>query len=442
MVFAIAVAALPIAAQDKAGAEVPGGTAVFAPIVSRLQGELRNNLVRLSWVDSPDVRGPVYLYRSTLPFEALAPFPGGSSVEIPYGAESYVDEIEAGGTLYYFIAASDEMGRRYDIPIALNNTISIQITADSSVFPVSAPRSSAEARQNRRPTPGTPAESYTGRTSAPVSPFRISSLEAEVQGEKVIITFNAEPTAISAVLYRSVQPIKTTQDLLGSVIIQAKASSPFTDYPVPGIPYYYAVIGEEELIRGTMEIIPGRNATLGPAQISIGRGSASSERNIRAMPLPQISVQAAVPGMNAYTGTPPPVELSPQAAKALGNLPALPASVPALKKPRVFARDLAVSPAGGEEYALSVIVKNSFAAKNWEAARDELIRFLALPRSPEAEARAGFYLGQCYYFLRQPREGLFRFLAIQNWYPTEAREWIQASLDMLKEVPQTRSAGF
>ena len=145
LALAIIGAALPIAAQDM-GTRNPGETAVFAPIVSRLQGEVRNNLVRLSWVDSPDVRGPVYLYRSAFPFEGLIPFPGGSSVEIPYGVQSYVDEIESGATMYYFIAASDDRGRRYDIPIVLNNTIGIRMTADGAVFPVYAPDTGAEGR--------------------------------------------------------------------------------------------------------------------------------------------------------------------------------------------------------------------------------------------------------------------------------------------------------
>jgi TolA-binding protein len=111
-------------------------------------------------------------------------------------------------------------------------------------------------------------------------------------------------------------------------------------------------------------------------------------------------------------------------------LPRLPAQ--ALKTPRVFTRDLEGTPTNGEDYALASIIKGSFFARNWEAAREELAKFLALPRSAEATARAKFYLGQCFYFLRQPREGIFEFLAIQDRFPTEAGEWVQASLDMMK----------
>ena len=116
----------------------------------------------------------------------------------------------------------------------------------------------------------------------------------------------------------------------------------------------------------------------------------------------------------------------------MGDIPVFPADE-GLKKPRVFARDMTAPETGGEDYALSLIVRGPFAARNWESARDELVRFLALPRSAEAKARARFYMGQCSYFLRRPRESLFEFLSIQDKYPGEVREWIQASLDMLKE---------
>ena len=405
----MAAAGIPLTAQN-APEQASSGTTVFAPFVSRFQGEIRNNLVRLSWIDSPDVRGPVYIYRSNRPFEGSQAFPGTRPIEIPYGIQSFVDEIETEGIFYYFAAASDETGRSFDIPIAFTNTISISISpgtaAPAAIIPVTEPASIART---------------------PVPPAGISSLKAVVQGDAVLITFN-EANVRSASLYRSIRPISQTADLLGAVIIQTKITSPFTDYPVPGIPYYYAVVAEEDLVRGTVEIIPGRNATGFP--VEAGAKRPDTGRELRSMPLPQISAQAAIPGTIEYTGAPMQTELSPQAAKALGNLPARQALS---KKPRVFARDLEASPAGGEEFVLASIVKGPFTAKKWEAAKEELVRFLALPRSQEVKTRAKFYLGQCYYFLSTPREGIFEFLAIQDRYPLEAAEWIKASLELMKD---------
>ena len=399
--FALVVTlALPLAAQTESG--------VFAPYVRRLEGEIRNNLVRLTWEDSAEARGPVYLFRSSHPFEAESP-PDSRPVEIPYGSQYFVDELEAGITYYYFAAASEETGRYYNIPIPETNTISVSIgPSPASPPPFAEPAPIPEIAGG--PLPG------------------ISALETAVQGGKAIISFEAGDVK-SAALYRSVRPIRATADLLGAVIIQTGISSPFTDYPVPGIPYYYAVIAGEDLARGTVSIIPGRNTTNIPVEIPWG-GRDIHGRDIRAMPLPQISVKAAIPSLGAYIDTPRAVELSPEAAMALGDTAAWPQNTQALKRPRVFACDMEAVP-GGEEYALSLIVRGPFYTKNWEAARNELLRFLALPRNPENSARARFYLGQCWYYLRQPREGLFEFLAVQDRYPAEAMEWIQASLNMM-----------
>jgi hypothetical protein len=385
--------ALPLAAQSE--------SAVFAPFVSRLQGEVKNNLVRLSWADSPDVQGSVYIYRAAQPFERSVLSSAAGPIEIPYGVQSFVDEIETEGVLYYFVAASDESGRKYDILLSSGNTIAIR---------VSLPGQAA--------APNAPVE----RTPVSIEWNGVSSIEAVPQGEKVIISFFAGSVR-NAALYRSVRPITQVQDLLGSVIVQTKISSPFTDFPVPGIPYYYAVISEENLVRGMVTIMPGRNATSLPVEASAAGQPDAAGREIRSIPLPQLS------GAYASSST----ELSPQAARALEDIPVRPLDDPSLKKPRVFARDIAVHPAGSEEHALASIITGAFAARDWEGSRDELTRFLALPRSAEVRARAKFYLGQSCYFLHKPRDGLFEFLALQERYPAESMEWIQASLEMMKK---------
>jgi TolA-binding protein len=136
--------------------------------------------------------------------------------------------------------------------------------------------------------------------------------------------------------------------------------------------------------------------------------------------------------MNAFNETPAPVELSPQASKALENFSFGQKKSSLAKNPKVFSQDLE-PPGGGEEYALRSIVQDLFLQKNWDSCRNALISYLNLPRSSASEARARFYLGQCYYFLEQPRESLFEFLSAQDMYPAESAEWIQASLKALVE---------
>jgi hypothetical protein len=411
-----------LSAQEEADLSQP----LFVPFVSRLQGEIKNNLLRLSWIDSPDVQGVVYIYRSLEPFENNLSLDSlGRPVEVPYGAESYIDELGDPGTYYYFVVASDTRGQRFALPIPLNNSISVQISASPGGLAVStgSPVSGGFLVPGGAAIPA-PAGSEPG----------ISGLEAAAEGDGIIITFSAETPGKKVVLYRSVQPLRQTMDLVGAVIVHNDAASPLTDYPVPGISYYYAAILEEDLTRGTAGIYPGKNATVSSVEVPAGQGRiglAGPDRDIRAMPLPMISITAAVPATDAFGETPVQAGLSAKAAKALEDIPVSRKKDVSEKQPKVFNQDLDDSLRGGEDYALRAAVQGSFANKDWETCQDELKRYLSLPRSGESEARARFYLGQCYYFLGQFREGLFEFLSAQPFCPAESPEWIQASLNAL-----------
>jgi hypothetical protein len=406
---------------------------VFAPFVTRLAGEVKNNLLRLSWVDSPDVRGPVFIYRSRAPIEGTNPGARIRPIEVPYGVQSYIDEPEGSGTFYYFAAASDETGQKYDIFIPFNNAIAI--TLAGSLLPE---------------IPETGPEEGAGRAGeSPGEAPAVSSITASIEGDGVLLTFTAAGDARGLRLYRSVRPLRQFSDLLRGDIVRSGISSPFTDYPVPGIPYYYAVLREEDLTGGRVTLSPGENVTVSPVEVPPGKdriGLPGAQTLIRAMPLPLISVQGAVPWSDAFLTTPLPAPLDPETAKVLGKLlpsrsgtgPSGPEEgVPgagqgagakkALKKPRAFNQDLEI-PAGGEEYTIRSIVQGPFVKREWEAGKTALVRFLSLPRTGAVEARARFYLGQVYYFLGDYRESLLEFLKIQQEYPPEAREWIEAVL--------------
>jgi hypothetical protein len=409
-VIAAVFITLPLGAQEEISA--PGET-LFTPFVSRIEAEIKNNLLRLSWMDSPDVKGPLYIYSSGAPFAENAEISAlGRPVEVPYGSESYIYEIDSPGTYYYFVVASDQAGTRYNLPILFSNAISIVIEDSGGGLALGAE------------DPSERAEIPTG----PSGSLPVTGLEAVNDGERVIITFKARDMSRRFILYRSAKPLREVSDLAEAIIVQPDAASPHTDYPVPGVPYYYAVIPEEELTRGTAGIYPGQNASSGPVEVPAGRQGAagSSTRNF---PLPPVSLNAAVPGLYAEP-MPQSETLSAEAAGLLEDLGRPPKSLP-LMAPRVIAGDLDEEAGGGEEYGLRSIIRDSFEKKDWERCRGELQRFLALPRSGNTEARARFYLGQCYYFLNLQRESLFEFLEANDSYPSESAEWIRAVLAIL-----------
>jgi hypothetical protein len=358
----------------------------------------------------------VYIYRSNTPFDTARPgFGKALPVEVPYGVEYYIDETETTGTIYYFVAASDEIGRRYDILLPVGNSVSVDI----SDLPFSETPAFVEEPK--------PLGLHGG----------IYGLETTVLGEGVTISFIANFPGRNLVLYRSVQPITRTIDLLSAVIVQSGLSSPFTDYPVPGIQYYYAVIFEDELIRGSVGIYPGYNATLKPVEVRTGGGRVGlpgAKMEIRSMPLPLMSLDYAVPGLEGLADAPAkPVPPNPAIRRALESLGAPgPRPVPQ-KRPRAFSQDLDAEPAAGEEQALKTIVQGYFLKEDWENSCIELRRYLSLHHTAGIAARARFYLGQALYFSLSYREALREFLLVKDLFPQEANEWINASLAALAE---------
>jgi hypothetical protein len=397
-----------------------GSDAVFAPFVSQISAEVKNGLVRLSWTDSRDVRGPVYIYRSTGPFNGM--LPPSRPVEVPYGAASYIDEVDFPGTWYYLAVASDETGRRYTLFIPMNNTISVNVSGIEGGETAWSAGEREGFRENSPP-----------RASPAEEPIR--DLKSTVQGEGVLISFQTTERTKKAVLYRGAKPIRQIGDLVDAVLVRSGIGSPFTDYPVPGIPCYYAVIFEDDLISGRGVISPGQNATV-TAVYAAGRGPAEEPAGeLRAIPLPLFSVSKAAPESAGALGgeraeVPRTQALNPETAQALSDLRRPERSPPREKQPRVFEQDLQ-EPGGGEEYALRSIVQGPFARQEWAVAREELNRYLVLPRNAAAESRARYYLGQACYFSGKIREALFEFLTIRSEYPGEVSDWIQAALTKL-----------
>jgi hypothetical protein len=393
------VLAVSAAAQDNGNSYV----------VSQVSAEARNNLIRLTWVDSPDARGPVYIFRSSRPFSGSVPA-NIRPVMVRYGEQYYIDDSDDLENLYYFVAASDVSGRRYDIIIPRINSTTVNTAGTTGEVPV-------ESEPKAAPIQG------------------ISNLTARLDGERVVIAFDVNGPRKNAVLYRSTQPVREPLDLLNAVMVQSGFNSPFTDYPVPGLSYYYALVYENEISDGSIGITPGVNATTSAVTVYNDK---VSERALRPIPLPAMTLNNAMPegyflpdaADSASLSGALSDALSENAAKTIRNTP-VPEKAPLeSRKPRIFTVDLQ-APSGGEDSALFQILSESFVKRDWEKARTSLQHYLSLPRSQDVEARARFYLGQTLYFTGNYRGALFEFLAIKSTHPVEANMWIDSTLAAL-----------
>jgi hypothetical protein len=365
-----------------------------SPTVSQIKVEARNNLIRVSWTDSPEARGPVYIFRSARPFTGAIPA-NIRPVVVRYGQQYYIDDTEDMTNLYYFIAASDASGRRYDTIIPQTNSTYINLAQP----------------QQTQVIPPSP-EAVTESAGAD------GYLNARQEGERVIITFENVDPYKNVILYRSTQPFRQTQALLNATVIQSGVSFPFTDYPVPGFLWYYAAVYEDEIVSGNIVIRPGINTTVSPVLIS---GDEAAQRAMRAIPLPMLTLRDHHDGFFL-------TDLPQQAYLNAGRDPQSRQKPPLeLKRPRVYVIDLEAQ-AGGEDSALVQIVQEYIEKYDWEGARAALRHYLSLPRSKDVEMRARFYMGQAYYYNAQYREALFEFLTFRSYNSAEANTWIEAVL--------------
>ena len=218
---------------------------VFAPYPSRIRVGVRSKDILISWEDSPDVDAGYAVYRHT----ELPDFSNFSSAvlvgEVPdgMGMLAHVPPDDKG--YYYFILAKTPGGDVYEVFIPLRNVTLAPVTT--------AIRASIDLK--------------------PVPDFgSISGIIARNDDDSMMVSFDAEGVPGRFVLYRGTSPIKDAVTLLDATVaaVIAPGSPPFRDYPVPGIDYYYAVIQEQALFGGNIQIKPGNNATQNPVTVPAG----------------------------------------------------------------------------------------------------------------------------------------------------------------------------
>jgi hypothetical protein len=393
---------------------------IFAPFVSRIAAEVADGFVRIGWVDSPSVKGPVTVYSSDNPVNpALARDEPASSVraaEVSYGTQFYIDKTDNTRKRHYFVVASDESGFKYYLSIPYRNFLSVEMPAQNPVLPI-----------EEIPPPIPPA--------SPFSSTAMGTLEAAVQDEQVVIDYkNSNEGKENFILYRSVYPLREEFDLLDAVAVQSGMQFPFIDYPAPGIPYYYAVVTQSALVSGRAEFVAGRNATEKPVMLPLANSgnNGADILSLRPMPLPLLSPLNLIPESIISTLI-DPAPISESAERALADIEEEREKSPKIlliQKTFIFQDDMQ-APGNGEEYAFRSIVQGVFAKGDWRDAKEQFRAFLVLPRSAETEAKARFYLGQVFYFLALPQEALLEFLLVKDRFSDETHPWIEACLSAL-----------
>jgi hypothetical protein len=416
-----AVFCLLVAVALSAPAQDEKADTVFAPFPSRLGAAVKENSVVLTWIDSPDLKSGYVVYRSETPIDA-ANLPSAKRLgTITVGAQSYTDVPPDFKPYFYAVLAQAEDGSPYQVFIPAKNTTPIGI----ALTPPKAPASTSV------PPPIPP------QPSAVVGPF-VSGIEAKAKGEAIVVSYKASPKS-RLVLYRGSAPISQAADLLEATLVAAFSdkNGSFADYPVPGVEYYYAILGEEDLKAGKISLALGVNSLSAAVQVrasATASGFVETPPASRTPPLPYFLLENESIGNAALSldeGLPPPRAVSPETSKAIGELlvkaPRLKKTIPAV----LIMPDESRAPTGGEDYSLSIIAKEKILSKDWPGAIDQLRKYLSLNRSPKAAARARFYLGEALASVGTNQDAFFEFISARDFYPTETKPWIDYVLSTL-----------
>ena len=378
------------------------------PFVSKLKSLSEENLIRLSWVDSPDTVHKYLIYRYIEEINnenfSIAQKIGESEV----GNEYFIDYPSNIEDYYYAVLALDSSNKTYNLFIPYKN-----ITT-------------------------TPA-----RITSPASPeslaVTITDIKLISKGNTIEISFNSSGSNRNLIIYRSTSPIVKYQDLLKASLISTIPSSNnhYIDHPIPGIPYYYAVMDSELTKSGRYVFNSGENLTEYSTFVKSGSSSSlvESRETLRNQPLPYLELNPSIDTYKKISqGTPElPVkynltfETSTIVNNIVNNFYPFEKSV---LNPVILEDDIDVSE-NSEEYQLKRILQSDFKDQNWIIAYKLVSNLLSVHHSEYIELRAHFYRGQILFFQGKYKESFMEFILTGDNLKKETEPWLNEILTLL-----------
>jgi TolA-binding protein len=415
-----------------------------APFVSRLRATSAQAGVQLSWRTVPGFTGSYRIYRHTREIDESS-FPAAVEVGSVAGSVSaYEDFPPAPGSYFYAVLLDDGKLSRMFIPFRNKTSSPVEVASVATV------------RER--------AASITG-------------LNAELYGDAVRLRFQSSRADRELLLFRSLQPLRSGDELNSPPLALPAGTSRYDDYPIPGLDYYYALVDAGLFKIGQAEIVEGQNSTLQPVRVPleagrVGLGPAvvgevppaaaapasgpaaatakakpaapaarqpapapASEQILmatpRSAPLPYLELDAAR-GL-ASPPLPAPRPLGPVARRTMEALlrEAPPRATPRLRAQALPEDEVASSVEGPEGAGLRTLVTGSLLTGDLPAAEKGLVSFLKAPRTEQVAARARFYLGQVYYLQGRMDRAVMELLLARPLYYSAVQPWLENCLRSL-----------
>jgi hypothetical protein len=408
---------IPAGAQQASaeGGTTPRYPADLTVFVSRLKAEPVDYQVKLTWVDSPDLKGTCIVYRSVEEISSQSLARATLIGNVPTGTGSYIDTPPDGRGWFYAVLIRDTAGTLYPLLVPFRNKTSAAVS----------PQTSAPEEQL--------AADIKGIRAAPAG-----------QGDIIDVSFSASNPGRDLLLFWGPSAFVRSEDLLKAT--RTTPLDPGTTHYVlavlPGVDYWFAVLDAGLFKLGQAPLVKGVNSTAYAVQLQVTASHglpALSPVSRRGIPLPSLTISRGV-----QTGQDIPDTKVPDLPAARPISDATKKSFAALQeslsgadrkspRPQVLPSDATPTP-GGELARLQDIVQGPFLSGDMTGAQQKLRDFLSLPRKPDLNARARFYLGQIYLFHGKARDALLEFLTAQDFYYQESAAWIDSCYTVLEKA--------
>lgn len=412
--FPVVVAAFMFASILVSAQQSPAGQpeAGFAPFATRLKAQAIDYQVKLTWKDSPDVKGVYVMYRSPEEITSQTFAKAFLLAKVDAGVEFFIDTPPDQKGYFYAVIVQDAAGTLYPVLIPYRNKTSAAVA---------------------------------GLTAAPEEELaaRISGIKATISpaGDGVDVTFTASSPLRDLLLFWGTGPLSTPEDLLSSTsTTQLDPGTTRYFLPIfPGVDYWFAVLDAGLYKIGKTTLVSGVNTTTAPVQIpvAVGKIAPSLPAARRPMPLPSLAVTLGVQSGRQLTGPllpelPDETLVSAATEKSISILMQNIQTPPLKERTRQVLPSDATPMPGGELALLQAIVAGPFSSGDMSAASTSLIDFLRLPRAAPVEERARYYLGQTYYLQGRTRDALMEFLLSEDYFYPEAQPWEDACFERLR----------
>jgi len=272
------------------------------------------------------------------------------------------------------------------------------------------------------------------------TPVVITNINTRIIENTIEISFDNSRNDRELVIYRSLKPINTYNDLLNASLIKTFQSSVniFVDHPSPAIPYFYVVMDSLLTQSGQYVMNPGENITIQSTLIQNFNSSnrTGSRQTLRNQPLPYLDLKSSIDSGNSIINgnfeLPVKYVLTYETSNIVNTLlkNIYIENKPALL-PTILDEDIENS-VTGEEYQLKRIIESDFKEKNWESSNKLLTNFLSVDHSYNITIKAHYYYAQVLFFQNKYKESFLEFNIIRDDLPKETKPWMDTLFNYLR----------